>query len=310
VFDINPTEIRYIKLGPGGIWASTAFDRGELLFGYDAVSHELCQARDWEAIREHLTQNRRSRGKAADALREIRDFYTLNDNCLWITFAQGHLWWTFANSEVQWREEATNASCHRVRRTLHGWSNVNLQGAPLRIDTLSSKLTQVAAYRQTICSVAPRDYLLRRLNGHEEPVIQQARQLKEKMIKVTTTMIEGLHWADLETMVDLIFSRSGWRRSSQLGGTQADVDLILEQPSTGERAFVQIKSRATQKTLTDYLERFRSDGSYDRFFFVCHSPTFEAPKFDDKTLHVWSGPKLAEVAMESGLFDWLITRSM
>jgi hypothetical protein len=34
---------------------------------------------------------------------------------------------------------------------------------------------------------------------------------------------------------------------------------------------VQVKSRTSQAELNDYLDRFRRDGSCNRFFFVCHS---------------------------------------
>jgi hypothetical protein len=41
--------------------------------------------------------------------------------------------------------------------------------------------------------------------------------------------------------MNLIFAHGGWRRSSVLGKDQADVDLILTQPTIGENAWVQIK---------------------------------------------------------------------
>ena len=102
---INPEEFRYIKLGRGGSWAQPAFERGELHFGYRTVSHDLCLRGvqgDWEAVTRFLTEAGRSLGKARDGVREIRDFYTLGSDCLWITFAEGHLWWAFAEPEVTW----------------------------------------------------------------------------------------------------------------------------------------------------------------------------------------------------------------
>ena len=39
---INPEEFRYIKLDRSGCWAQPAFERGELHFGYQTVSHDLC----------------------------------------------------------------------------------------------------------------------------------------------------------------------------------------------------------------------------------------------------------------------------
>jgi hypothetical protein len=47
-----------------------------------------------------------------------------------------------------------------------------------------------------------------------------------------------------------------------------DIDLALEQPATGERAFVQVKSRADSSVFSDYIERFRADPTNDRMLFV------------------------------------------
>ena len=136
-------------------------------------------------------------------MREIRDFYTLGSDCLWITFADGHLWWTFAVPDVTWLGVEEDSHGARKRKTVDGWHNENIKGDPLRIDDLSTRLTQVAAYRQTVCRVKAADYLLRRINGIEEPVVARAREARTAMIAVATDMISGLHWADFEALVDL-----------------------------------------------------------------------------------------------------------
>jgi len=305
----TPDNVRYIKLGPGNAWADTCLTKGELHFGYRTVPHELCAAAaasgDWSAVEAHLAAEGR---KVKDARREIEDFYTLGPDTLWITFADGNLWWAFAESEVTWIGTEIDGSGARVRRTAEGWRKVDIAGEPLKIDALSSKLTQIAAYRQTICRVKPAEYLLRRINAEEEPILVEARKAKAGLIEVANRMIANLHWADFETLVDLIFARSGWQRSSRVGETQADVDLILEQPTTGETAFVQVKSKAGQSVLDDYVDRFRRAGTFDRFFFICHSPT-TALAANDRDLHVWTGDRLADVAVKNGLFDWIAERS-
>jgi len=117
------------------------------------------------------------------------------------------------------------------------------------------------------------------------------------------------HWADFETLVDLIFSRTGWQRISRVGGAQKDIDLVVRDVATGERAFVQVKSRAGATVLQDYVQRFESAGLYDRMFFVCHteSDRLDANLRDD--LHLWSGRRLAELSVSTGLFDWLLEKS-
>jgi hypothetical protein len=88
----------------------------------------------------------------------------------------------------------------------------------------------------------------------------------------------------------------------------ADVDLVLRQPLTAETAFVQVKSRASQKIVDDYVDRYRSSGAYDCMFFVCHSPRGQL-RVDGPDIHLWLGATLAEAAISAGLFDWLIERS-
>lgn len=122
-------------------------------------------------------------------------------------------------------------------------------------------------------------------------------------------MIRQLDWRDFETLVDLIFARGGWQRSSVLGKDQVDVDLILAQPTIGETAWVQIKSKTSQAELNDYLGRFRRDGSCDRFFFVCHSASGALSLPTEPGLHLWSDGRLSEAAIDAGLYSWLIDRS-
>ena len=306
---INPKEIRYIKLGAGGNWAQLGFERGEIHFGYKTVPHDLCRNGDWDAVVKFLATEGRSMAKARDATREIRDFYTLGPDCLWITVADGHLWWAFADPDVIWLGADEDDRGARMRKTVDGWRRVSINGEPLSVDRLSTRLTQVAAYRQTICKVKASDYLLRRINGIEEPVVARAREARSAMGAVAAEMIAGLHWADFETLVDLIFARSGWQRVSRVGENLTDVDLILEQPATGETAFVQVKSRAGQAVLNDYVDRFRRSGKHDHMFFVCHSPNGPLNVDDGEKLHIWAGDRLADAAVRAGLFDWLMERS-
>ena len=305
---IDPTDIRYVKLGSGGRWARRGLAHGEVHFGYRTVPHDLCVRQDWDAVAQVLMDGGRSAGKAADGVREIRDFYTLGADCLWVTFADGHLWWAFADPEVLWLGDG-EAHGARMRRTAGGWHKTDVAGQPLRIDGLSTLLTQVAAYRQTICQVKASAYLVRRINAVEEPLVAQARAARQAMIAVAAEMIAALHWADFETLVDLIFARTGWQRVSRVGEAQADVDLVLEQPTTGEKAFVQVKSKAGQAVLDDYVDRFRQSGTFQRFFFLCHSPSGTLATDDDARLHVWAGERLADATVRAGLFDWLVERT-
>jgi hypothetical protein len=43
----------------------------------------------------------------------------------------------------------------RFRRTIGPWRNGDLKGRPLLMNALSTKLTKVDGYRQTLCSLEP-----------------------------------------------------------------------------------------------------------------------------------------------------------
>ena len=106
----------------------------------------------------------------------------------------------------------------------------------------------------------------------------------------------------MSPLVDLIFARGGWQRSSALGKHQPDVDLILTQPTTDETAWVQVKSKANQADLNDYLGRFQRDGSCDSFFFICHSAAGLLSLPAEPGLHLWTAERVANAALDAGLF--------
>lgn len=304
---IAPTEIRYIKLGAGGLFAPACLERGEIHLSYREVPHDLCLARQWDCVVDWFVQDGRKIGKARDATRELRDFYTLGTDCLWITFADGYLWWAFSKPAVVWRGADNALLGARSRPTIGPWRNTSLAGRPLRTQSLTSKLTQVSNYRQTICRVAHDAYLIRKINDVSEPIVGEAENAKKVLIDVAARMIAELHWADFEVLADLILARSGWQRVSVLGETMADIDLVIEQPTLGERATVQVKSRASQSILQNHIRHFQRSGE-KRTFFICHSPDGALSTEHVPGVHLWTGDDLASVAVKSGLFEWLIDR--
>lgn len=305
----TPDQIRYIKLGQGGRWTADAIQSGTIPFGYFQIDHAPCATGDWDTVREQLLRIGRTPRGVSQGVRELQDFYQLGENTLWVTIADGHLWWAFAGPEVLPLPASGPDAPSRQRRTRDGWHQHSLTGEPLTKRSLSSALTRTEAYRMTICGIEREDYLLRRIRGESEPLHAEAAALREQMRDVALRMIRLLHWAEFETLVDLIFTRSGWRRSSTLGGEQADVDMILDNASTRETAWVQVKTGTQQAELDDYLARFTRDGSYDRFFFVCHSPTGPLRLPEGRGLHLWSGGALADAAIDAGLFSWLMQRT-
>lgn len=305
---IAPSHIRYIKLGPSGRWAHSCLADGIVPLGHHAAGHDVCAAGEWDRIIQMHRDAGRSPAKATDLTREVRDFYELGSDCLWITFADRQLWWTFADREVRWIGKEDTDQPSRHRRAIGGWCNTDRDAAPMLTDGLSTWLTQVANYRQTICAVKAADYLVRRINCEPDPLVDEARVARQKVVASARNLIAQLHWADFEIMVDLIFARGGWQRVSEVGGTMADVDLVLEQPTLNERASVQVKSTADQSVLEEHLAFFRQSG-HARTFFVCHSPRGDLRAPDAGGVHVWTGDRLAQQAVQAGLFDWLVARA-
>ena len=174
-----------------------------------------------------------------------------------------------------------------------------------QLDRLSGALTQLAAFRGTSCDVDVADYVVRRINGQKTPELQRAAAAVRQMRLSALELIKLLQPRDFETLVDLVFSTSGWRRQGEVGRTQKTLDIDLLLPSTGERAFVQIKSHTTSSELGEYEAQLGGSSLYEKMFFVYHSG--EASTTDERVTVI--GPeRLAEMVVDVGLVDWLIRK--
>ena len=149
----EPAAVRYIKLGENGKWAATALEQGIIPFGYRSVDHRACLAGNWDEVRRQLLRMGRTARGVSQGLRELKDFYGLPENTLWVTMADGHFWWAFAEGPVVGVERGSADEPARYRRTRAGWSKTSLTGEPLTVRGLSSALTRTASYQMTICAI-------------------------------------------------------------------------------------------------------------------------------------------------------------
>jgi hypothetical protein len=172
---------------------------------------------------------------------------------------------------------------------------------------LSSALTSTANYLMTICAVKDADYLIRKIVGETDPLRTAAEAITQQARSIAARMIRRLNWKDFETLIDLIFTRGGWQWV--LGGNQADVDLVLKQPISGETAWVQVKSRSSQAEFDDYLARFERNRRFDHFFFIYHSATTPIRIRKQRQHHLWSVDRTASAAIDQGLLTWLSERT-
>ena len=148
----------------------------------------------------------------------------------------------------------------------------------------------------------------RKITAQEEPLVRRALQTEAATLEVVAELIRMLHWADFETLIDLLIARSGWQRVSRLGGSMKDADILVEQPLTGEVAFVQVKSASNQKELDRYIDIFNEHAQCSRMIFACHSPS-GALESNQPDVMVWTKLRLARMVFRQGLFDWLIART-
>lgn len=131
------------------------------------------------------------------------------------------------------------------------------------------------------------------------------------MGQLASTMIGELDWADFETLVDLIFSRNGWRRGSVLGKAQADVDLLVDHPLTGEKDGFRSSRRRTRLSLMTIWADLHEMAVLSTFFYVAHTVegSLTLPQPAGAHLHLWTGSDLAEIVVKVGLFDWVMQRT-
>lgn len=305
VSSIQAKHIRYIKLGSNGAWAHQAFQEGYVYFGAEWMDHDAGLNEDWALVSERLARVSETKQGQAQGLRQVKAFYNI-DKTLWVTMSDGHVWWALSEGPPNVCIDRSENGPSQFRETLGGWSKCSVKGRPLLLRNISSALSKTAGYRRTICDVEAKDYLLRLINDQRDPLQTQAEHILKDQNDVALKLIKKLHWSDFETLIDLIFTRNGWRRSTVLGQNLPDVDFIAEQSVTGSSAWVQIKAATTHEQFFEYLDRFKKDGSCTDFFFICHTVNTSEVTETNEHHHFWDGKKVAEQSVKSGLFSWLI----
>lgn len=289
-----------ILTGEGGEWEHECLTTDIIKFGYHETPHQMCLEGRWEDVKKiWLKERNNNQSTATSDVRQIRTFYTATPDMLFITFSQGLLHWCQPCGEVR---ELTDGS--RIRPTVNGWHSHSVAGTLLSHSVLSGALLATQNYRGTICNVRLADYALRKINDELLPEIIGADSAEAQYLAAITKLCGLLTWQDFELLVDLIFSTSGWRRTGSLGRTQKTVDIELELPTTGERAFVQVKSVADHSVFSEYLSLFQSSDSYDRMFFVWHKGTL-SEELREKGVTMIGPKKLSELILETGLARWL-----
>lgn len=244
-------------------------------------------------------------GAVTRDVNQIRKFYEADRKTIFITFTKGYLYWCQPNGHIEVLSDGS-----RRMQTVSGWSNKSSRGAVLHEDRLSGQLLKVQMFRGTICDVGDIKYLLRKLNDELSPDVIEAEEAEIRLIAAIVKLMKMLTWHDFELLVDLVFSASGWRRVSRVGGTKKTIDIELVLPTIGERSFIQVKSQASEKGLKEYADRFMKLEAYDRMFFVWHSGTLSEVKEPPEGVILLGPTKLARMVLDAGLSAWLREKTL
>ncbi len=195
---------------------------------------------------------RRTKSKATTATNALRAYYEDDGSTLWVTFYAGDLYWCFLEpgEPMPVSDDERQTSTRRVKGH---WSNLDYRGVRLSRSSLPGDVNMVAMFQGTTCLVRAADKLLRRINGERTPEVEALERARDMLEESVKPLIGNLTWQDFEVLADLLMSGSGWRRVDRIGGTEKTIDLDLELPLTGERAFAQVKANSSQAQLNEYI---------------------------------------------------------
>jgi len=312
---VSVKNIRYIKLGEGGKWAKDCFNKGIIRLGYSSGAADVFNAATagkWKDVENFWLAKDKPKAVATGFTNQTKEFFDDDGSTLWITFEDGFLYHCFSDGgAVEQDTSFINEARTTYRKTKNGWSNHDANGLPLKVTQLSGMITKTQGYRGTICKFTPQpeadDYLRTRIAGKVSENIYKAESAKKDLMESIKPLVKSLTPKDFEILCELIFSNSGWRRTSGTGGVQKTIDIELENPVTGDAAFVQIKTKTTQKEFEDYISK-KQASHYDRMFYVYHSGDI-VNSMEDSEISVWDLNKVAEQVLSSGLVDWVIAHS-
>jgi hypothetical protein len=167
----TPEGVRFIKLGRKSSWWPLARDTNTLRLGFRDLDFSLCSTGQWDKAKEAYaaTGARAGAGEVTRAVNQVRDFFELPESTLWCTMEDGDVWWCFAEPQVvdlySGDDVAESKNGARLRHVIGGWCNTDVNGNRLRLDLMTTKITKVASYQETIGKPRGAADLLRCIRG-------------------------------------------------------------------------------------------------------------------------------------------------
>ena len=306
----------YVKLGRGGEWADESFRDGIIRIGWkdqalDDLNNWVADSMVADSIRDVERHSREMRGaptgKAAisNEVSALDKIVHSTPEDVWITFHDSYLWWCRVGPD-----KIQQDAISKYRTVAGKWSKCDIDDKPLIINEIPGRLSMKQGFRATICGFDEEqlDDLRRLLNNQPSEDFQAISEAKETLTTLVERGLSHLHWSDFEILVDLVFRNAGWRRVSCVGGIMKSVDMELEEPITGYRYQVQVKSDATIADFTKYADEF-DDGAFKKLYFVVHNAKEKwanVPEY--KNVELILQEQLAKMVVDFGLVNWVLKK--
>jgi hypothetical protein len=292
----------YIKLGQNGQWEVSSISENKLRIGWPNQSLNDINNRNWPIIEKQLLQEIPHKITAKRDFNSLKTIRNSTENDIWITFYSSKLWWCRICVN-----EVFEDSISKYRKVKDCWHDHDTAGKKLLINNLPGRIAKIQGYRATQCKVKETTELSRLLNNEPSPEYSEVNEAKSILISKVESGLKRLHWKDFETLVDLIFRQSGWRRLTTLGKSMKFVDLELEDPITGDLYQVQVKSQSTLHEFKEYSKQFNKK-EYRKLYFVVHSPDISLTQFDwqkKDNVELLLPKRISEMVIDLGLINWL-----
>ncbi len=300
---ISCEKAYYVKLGRNGSWEESSLKKNIMRIGWPNQSLADINASRWEVIQEQL-QADHTQGVATRDRRALQMLCESTPKDIWITFNNNHLWWCRVSEQRIYEDKISKY------RKVDMWRNQDISGAPLLTTQIPGRISKLQGFRGTICKVREVEELTRLINRQCSTEFEAIRHARTDLCRHVEAGLRRLHWKDFETLVDLIFRATGWRRVSLLGETMKFLDLELEEPINGDLYQVQVKSSATFNDFMEYSKAFQGN-NYRKMFFVVHTPDKKLSDIsvaEDSQVQVVLPGRLSKMVVDLGLLGWLLNK--
>jgi hypothetical protein len=306
-----PDSVRYVKNGRAGQWWKTAKANGQIHLGWRDIPDAQLRTSDLETIEGLIRAQFGNKSGATQDFKALRTLLVNPSQHVWVTFQDGCMWWCTVRDEVEKNPDIeTKERGHFWLTCELPWSNYSMDGKRHLVKSeLPGIVAAVAGYQATVCEPTGWKEILRIIRNEEDPDALIAALARQTYEDAVAKLVARLGDKDFELLIDLILSRTGWGRLGKVGGPTEGIDIEVENVSSDEIAFVQVKSTATQAVLDDYVSRFNAQRDrYDRMIFAVHSPKGVLTPPTGQFVSVWTGKDIARRVVKLGLGDWVSTR--